>query len=151
MLIALVPVSLMGQRVGADPSGAEWPRRIDVFMDGRVPIVGESVVNEQAGRAAIELQRYAVDGIQAIEAALSNNLPTDPDRSRRIALQRLQRLDDAAGVRMKGTAVGLAKAVQYGVDRYPAVVFDGQSVVYGVNDLTVALNHYRKWQAGRQP
>ena len=29
--------------------------------------------------------------------------------------------------------------MQYGIDRYPAVVFDGEAVVYGVTDLTVAL------------
>ena len=52
---------------------------------------------------------------------------------------------------MQRAAMGLAKAVQYGVDRYPAIVFDGQMVVYGVTDLEAALQYYRAWRTGRQP
>ena len=47
-------------------------------------------------------------------------------------------------------ASGLLKAAEYGIDRYPAVVFDGDAVVYGVTDLDEALRHYREWQ-GRAP
>jgi len=32
------------------------------------------------------------------------------------------------------------------VDRYPAIVFDGQAVVYGVTDVETALAHYQKWR-----
>ena len=32
------------------------------------------------------------------------------------------------------------------VDRYPAIVFDGRAVVYGVTDLVQALNRYEAWQ-----
>ena len=46
----------------------------------------------------------------------------------------------------KNAAFGLAKAVQYGVDRYPAIVFEGRAVVYGVTDLVEALNRYEAWQ-----
>jgi integrating conjugative element protein (TIGR03757 family) len=52
---------------------------------------------------------------------------------------------------MQRAAMGLAKAVQYGVDRYPAIVFDGQVVVYGITDLEAALQHYRAWLTGDQP
>ena len=38
--------------------------------------------------------------------------------------------------------------MQYGVDRYPAIVFNGEAVVYGLTDLSNALDHYRTWQAG---
>jgi integrating conjugative element protein (TIGR03757 family) len=52
---------------------------------------------------------------------------------------------------MHAAATALAKAMQVGVDRYPAVVFDGEAVVYGVTDLTFALEQYRAWQARRRP
>ncbi|MEA3275692.1 MAG: DUF1525 domain-containing protein, partial [Pseudomonadota bacterium] len=41
-------------------------------------------------------------------------------------------------------------AAEYGIDRYPAIVLDGQAVVYGVTDVGEALRHYRMWQ-GRAP
>jgi integrating conjugative element protein (TIGR03757 family) len=46
----------------------------------------------------------------------------------------------------KNAAFGLAKAAQYGVDRYPAIVFDGRAVVYGVTDLVDAVERYETWQ-----
>jgi len=52
---------------------------------------------------------------------------------------------------MDAAATALAKAMQYSIDRYPAVVFDGEIVVYGVTDLTVALEQYRVWHTGRRP
>ena len=48
------------------------------------------------------------------------------------------------------SAAGLINAAEYGVDRYPAIVFDGNAVVYGVTDIGEALRHYRKWK-GRVP
>ena len=44
---------------------------------------------------------------------------------------------------------GLSVAIQYQIDRYPAVLFDrGKAVVYGVTDLQQALGWYRQWQSG---
>ena len=99
----------------------------------------------------IDLQVYKLDGIQLFETQLSNNLPTNPDQSKQIALQRIQQLDKRAMAAVQNAAVGLAKAMQYGVDRYPAIVFDGKAVVYGMTDLSIALDHYRTWQAGGRP
>jgi integrating conjugative element protein (TIGR03757 family) len=45
--------------------------------------------------------------------------------------------------------MGLAKAMQYGIDRYPTIVFDGKYVVYGVANVREALQQYRKWQEDR--
>ncbi|MCP4040978.1 MAG: DUF1525 domain-containing protein, partial [Gammaproteobacteria bacterium] len=44
-----------------------------------------------------------------------------------------------------------AKAMQYGVDRIPAIVFDGKVVVYGMTNLKAALDHYRTWRVGTRP
>jgi len=43
-------------------------------------------------------------------------------------------------------AIGLQKASQYGIDRYPTIVLDGRSVVHGVTDVGEALRQYRVWQ-----
>jgi len=40
---------------------------------------------------------------------------------------------------------GLALAhLQYQLDRYPAIVFDGMAVIYGVTDLAVAKRLYEQ-------
>ncbi|MCB1862541.1 MAG: TIGR03757 family integrating conjugative element protein [Gammaproteobacteria bacterium] len=99
----------------------------------------------------IDLVRYELDGIQQFEAQLSSNLPTNPDQSKQIALQRIQQLDEREMPAIQDAAVGLAKAMQTGVDRTPAILFDGEAVVYGLTDLGVALDHYRTWRSGARP
>ena len=99
----------------------------------------------------IDLQVYKLDGIQQFETQLSSNLPSDPDMSKQIAMQRIQQLDEQTMATVQNAAVGLAKAMQYGVDRYPAIVFDGEVVVYGMTDINSALDHYRAWRAGARP
>ena len=58
--------------------------------------------------------------------------------------------DSAEVGQVARAAVGLVRAAEYGIDRYPAIVFDGQAVVYGITDIGEALSHYRMWQ-GRAP
>ncbi len=99
----------------------------------------------------IDLRVYELNRIQRFEAALSNDLPADPNQAKQIVLQRIQQLDEQAMPAIQNAAVGLAKAMQYGVDRYPAIVFEGEAVVYGLTDLSIALDHYRTWQAVARP
>lgn len=89
---------------------------------------------------------YAVDRLDRFQSALSEGLPADPKAAKAEALRRVQQLDDARMAPAKNAAIGLAKAVQYGVDRYPAIVFDGRAIVYGVTDLVEALDRYDAWQ-----
>ena len=117
----------------------------DIQLDGTPSFINTKNLSE------IELQIYQLDGIQRFEAKLSSNLPTDPNRSKQIAVQRIQQLDEQTMAAVQNAAVGLAKAMQYGIDRYPAIVFDGKAVVYGLTDLNSALDHYRTWRAGVQP
>lgn len=128
-----------------------YPRLIELFTSSDLHITGGAVTNSAPGRPTSDLQIYNLDGIQRIEANLSKDLSADPEQSKRIVLQRIQQLDQVSRAQMQRSAMGLAKAVQYGIDRYPAIVFDGQVVVYGLTDLEVAFQHYRAWRAGNQP
>jgi integrating conjugative element protein (TIGR03757 family) len=89
---------------------------------------------------------FELDGIERFQAVLSSGLPRDPEAAKRAALTRIGQLDAGQMALVRRTALGLAKASQYGLDRYPAVVFDGRAVVYGVTSVADALNHYRQWQ-----
>ena len=89
---------------------------------------------------------YAVDGLADFESMLSENLPVEADAAQAEALRRIGGLTDARMAPAKDAALGLAKAMQYGVDRYPAIVFNATAVVYGVTDLVEAVQRYDVWR-----
>lgn len=127
------------------------PQVIEIFTTTDLSVAGEAAISQQPDYREIEFHVYELDGIQRIEAKLSKDLSADPKQSKRIVLQRIQQLHEDDRAQMQRAAMGLEKAVQYGIDRYPAIVFDGQVVVYGLTDLAVALQHYRAWRTGNQP
>lgn len=129
----------------ADPSVERVT--VEVFTSTRWPAFNKKPTPDGIAEPVFEMTVYEIDGVQIAERVLSRDLPFDQTQSNRLALKRLQNLDDETAARLRLAAMGLAKALHYGIDRYPAVVFDGGSVVYGVTDLTVAIHHYRQWRA----
>ena len=123
------------------------PGIIEVFTATDLPLVDPTGAGPDPLAPGVEVQVYRLDGIERAESDLSRDLPGDPDSASRVALERIQRLDRQTRDLMQRSALGLAKAVQYGIDRTPAVVFDGEAVVYGVTILRQALGHYRDWRA----
>lgn len=97
----------------------------------------------------MEFHIYELDGIQRIETKLSDGLTADPEQSKQVVLRRFQQLHEEDRARMQRAALGLAKAMQYGIDRYPAIVFDGEMAIYGVTDIGEALHRYQEWREGR--
>ena len=122
------------------------PHLIEVFTVGDSPVTGEIATNQQPDHGTTELQVYELDGIQHIEVQLSQGLTADPEQSKRIVLQRIQQLDQTGRAQAQRAAMGLAKAMQYGIDRYPAIVLDGEVAIYGVTDIREALQRYQQWQ-----
>jgi integrating conjugative element protein (TIGR03757 family) len=139
---ALVGLTLFGPLIFGAPVWAGDALVIEVFSTSEQPVAGAE--HERLRTATITI--YAVDGLERFESRLSEGLPADPDAAKAEALRRIQHLDDTRMVPAKNAGFGLAKAVQYGVDRYPAIVFDGRAVVYGVTDLVEALDRFEAWQ-----
>jgi len=139
---ALVGLTLFGPLVFGVPVWAGDALSIEVFTTSERTVIGAD--HERLRTATVTI--YAVDGLERFEAGLSEGLPTDPEAAKAEALRRIQQLDDARMAPAKNAAVGLANAVQYGVDRHPAIVFDGLAVVYGVTDLVEAVDRYEAWQ-----
>ena len=150
-LVWLVSLVLFAGTIFADPRGLNPPPVIEVFTSANRPIVDTDAKRTGRGLQGPEVTVYEIDGIQAAERDLSLNLPAEPQQSKPIALHRIQNLDEQTRSRMQASATALAKAMQYGIYRYPAIVFDGQAVVYGVTDLHVALAHYQAWRTGVEP
>lgn len=135
----------------ASQLAAGHPRLVELFISSDMPITGGAVISSAPSRPTPYLQTYNLDGIERIETQLSEGLTADPEQSKKLVLHRFQQLNGDDYARMQQAAIGLAKAVQYGVDRYPAMVFDGEAVIYGVTDIHQALFQYRQWREGRQP
>ena len=102
----------------ADQIGRVHLTIIDAFTTTELPVTGGAVINHQQGHEELKLRVYEMDGIQRIEAKLSDGLTADPEQSKQIVLQRFQQLHEEDRARMQRAAMGLAKAMQYGIDRY---------------------------------
>lgn len=112
------------------------PRTIEVFSDSR------TTVRNHHSSATV----YKVDRIDRLQHALSEGLPSDQETAKQAALQRFQTMDAQISSELENAAKGLVQAVQYGINRYPAIVFDGHVVVYGVTDVQAATRIYEQWQ-----
>jgi len=143
-LVCLASVLLYSGAAFADQHHQNQPHAIEAFTSVKYPFVGASGIRNKAH--GLDITIYEIDGIESMEQGLSIDMPADPEKSKRIALYRIQQINDHTKTKMQMAAQGLAKAMQYGVDRYPAIVFDGQAVVYGVTDVQTALAHYRTWR-----
>ncbi len=130
----------------AETQTAMTPTSIEIFTATDQPISAIDTFVEE--HPAIGVQFHQLDAIKRLQARLSRGLSADPEQAKHVVLERLQRLSKATQRQLQRSATALAKAMQYGVEKYPAIVFDGELVVYGVSDLSVALRHYRHWHAG---
>ncbi|MEW8027666.1 MAG: TIGR03757 family integrating conjugative element protein [Candidatus Thiodiazotropha sp.] len=142
-LVCIVSILLYSGTTFADQYQQNQPVAIEVFTPAKYPFVNDRGISNKS--RGLDISIYEIDGIESMEQDLSIDMLADPEKSKRIALYRIQHMNVQTKKKMQMAAHGLAKAMQYGVDRYPAIVFDGQAVVYGVTDVQTALAHYRAW------
>ena len=136
----------LGQATWAEKQMAMTPTSIDIFTTADQPItVLDNFVEEHPG---IDIRIHKLDAIKGLEDKLSRELSNNPEKAERQVLERMQQLSTGTRSQLEHAARSLAKAVQFGVRKYPAIVLDGELVVYGLTDLSVALMHYRLWQTG---
>lgn len=150
----VVPVSvvlalIVGGVAQAARNSTGNPHLVEVFTTTDSPITREAD-SSQLNSGVIDIYIYELDGIQRIETKLSEGLTSDPEQSKQVVLQRFKLLHGEDRARMQRAAMGLAKSMQYGVNRYPAIVFDGEAAIYGATDIDEALNRYQQWREGRK-
>lgn len=142
-VFALVMVFTFVSWSATASADTKLPATMDIFTTGEYPISRAEFITGNARRDHTKLQIHHVDGLKQLEATLSEGLPNDPDQAQAIALQRMQnqrlRVKEVA---QKG-ADSLELAIRYGVNRYPAIVFNqGESVIYGVTNVEDAIAIY---------
>jgi|TARA_R110002094_G_C4888513_1_gene209519 integrating conjugative element protein (TIGR03757 family) len=117
--------------------------------DAEGPVIEAFVGNIELGlREPENTTVYNIERIAHLQQALSKDLPSDPEKAKQLVLARFQRIDTQLSHELENAANGLVQAMQYGIDRYPAIVFDGKAVVYGITDIRAATQRNRQWQAG---
>ncbi len=146
MSTVLTLLFVLSQVTQAEKRMAMAPTQIEIFTTADQPITGMDTVVQQYPDIVLRVHR--LDAIKRTEDKLSEKLPADPDKAERLVHMRLQQLGKTVHRELQHSAMSLAKAVQYGVEKYPAIVIDGEFVIYGLTNLAVALTHYRHWQAG---
>ena len=129
----------------ADERGREPAPFIEVFTTSQYPIQ-ENTARRAPYDTHGQYIRYDIDRISLLEQELSRGLPADPARAKQRVLQRFQSMDSTLSQQLEQAGKGLAQAMRYGIDRMPAVVFDGQAVIYGVTDIDEALVRYHRWR-----
>ncbi len=81
---------------------------------------------------------HYMDAIALLEQHLSLSLPPDPARAQQLVVQRMKALGPGLESRARAGAAGLARVAQLGIQRAPAIVFDGKWAVYGTTDVDAA-------------
>lgn len=108
--------------------------RVEVFTDRGHPVAHTE--------AFADVTVYQLDGLVLAQDQLSEGLPSDPEEAGRIAAQRLD-AQPMLNEQMMRAGQGFTLAhLQYELDRYPAIVFDGTTVIYGITDLAIAYRLY---------
>ena len=98
-----------------------------------------------------EITILTLDAVQSIQDQLSEGLPNDEALARALVQQKIAELgrskleDD-----LRAAYLPLGTMMAYGLDRYPAIIFDQQAVIYGVTDLAQAIDQYRQWREDQQ-
>lgn len=114
---------------------SDAPVLIEVFADSTFPPVNRRH----------QTTVYRLDRLKQLQQELSHQLPGNPEKAKRLVLQRFQGMTSELSHQLENTAQGLMRAHQYGLTRYPAIVFDRQAVVYGVTDMATATQLYAQW------
>ncbi len=105
--------------------------RVEVFTDRDHPVT--------RSEAFTDLKIYRLDGLVLSQKRLSTGLPNNEKQAAKIAGERFEAQRSTLAPQMMEAGEGLVKAfLTYKLDRYPAVVFDGKAVIYGVTDLALA-------------
>ena len=118
---------------------------IEVISSDSFPVTGIKALQQQG----FSVNVYNLDDGKRLVAQIGANLPNNQNAAKNVLQQRFKKMGDK---QVKTQFIQAYQAVtlgtQYGLTRYPAVVFNhGESVVYGETNLVQALRFYQQWKA----
>ena len=137
---AILAIWLMSPMAGC--LAAEWPERIEVFIDGKTRIQG--IRSARSSGANVQLHDVAVIG--DFERALTHGLPADPKQAVRTVNRRLARMDESVREATIASSTARRAATRYGIQEYPTIVVDRRYVYGSVYDVRKAVASWRRRQ-----
>jgi integrating conjugative element protein (TIGR03757 family) len=123
---------------------ASPPLLVEVFTAGAAPV--EAAASLPGARVIVH--RIDTGALARLATDLGDGLPADPAAAETAARQRLRDHRPRIEQEVQAAIAGLARAAELGLDRYPAVVVDGRTVVYGETDVARAVARADR-EAGR--
>ncbi len=127
-----------GLCLGMLASAQAEPIRAEYFTDSRhYPMAGDS------GDAVVTQHDLAAPVL--LEHAFSVGLPANPVQAEAMAKAWFKANQAKLSEQLKAAYAGHTKALNYDLKKYPAWVFDGRAIVYGVTDLREGLAIYQEW------
>ena len=119
---------------------------IEIFTDENFPLTGIEALR----KSGVQITVYDLGAPKRVARALGAGLPGDSEQAQTAMMAKVDAMGrDEIKRRFQAAYIGLVQALNYRIERYPAIVFDrGDTVIYGVTDLSAALRQYRDWRAG---
>lgn len=120
----------------------EPPYKVVVITNDLNPVTRLPTLNPQTPQVLI----YNLDAVSSLEVNLSMLLPKDENQALAIMQQRIAEIGQARLESDLAQAYkALTLAMSYGLDRYPAIIFDDETVMYGLTDVSLAIEKYNEW------
>lgn len=135
-------MALATLKVGA----GDLPQSIVAITSNQRPIQSVDWRSASSSENNSEITILSLDAVQSIQEQLSEGLPNDETLARALVQQKIaelgrSKLEDE----LRAAYLPLGTMMAYGLDRYPVIIFDKQAVIYGMTDLSLAINRYRQW------
>lgn len=139
--VGIIGLVCMGVKAGS----SLWPGTIVIVTSEEYPVVMPDAYKGYIPKLTI----LNLDSVSQIESRLSQGLPANE----KLATAEFHRRVEAIGKTklesaLRGAYQAVGAAMAYRLDRYPAIIFDERVVVYGLTDLSKALEKYRQWRLG---
>ena len=139
---AIVFAALSILEAGADA----LPQSIVAITSNQRPIQSVNWKSASPSKNNPEITILSLDAVQSIQDQLSEGLPNDETLARASVQRKIaeigrSKLEDE----LRTAYLPLSTMMAYGLDRYPVIIFDKQAVIYGMTDLSLAINRYHQW------
>lgn len=128
------------------------PKSVIVVSSNQRPVSNINAASINANDAQQpDIKILNLDAVTNLEQRLSDGLPVDPVQARAMVDQRIVQIGRSKlDSELRAAYLPLGTMMAYALDRYPVIIFDHQTVIYGVTDLALAMNRYRQWVEDQQ-
>lgn len=136
--------SLVGGLLLSAASTTPWAQHFELFSTSDRPFSQQAKVQAEG----IVVTEYNLQTASAVlEQTLSEGLSNNPEQAIQQVKALLQQLPPGQFEHaVKQAFAAQQYALNQGITHVPAVLINGEAMVYGVTDLTQVLQHYRLWQ-----